>query len=101
MQSPSHDSVPDLEAASSSTSAVANNDVPEREHPPKTSRLFRSKLLKAGAVLLLGVLPLIVLPGFIMGALTGQILMGIALSSAVATVVGVFAGCYYYIKREG
>lgn len=80
---------------------MANNNVPEQEHPPKTWRPFRSKLIIAGAILVLGVLPLIVLPGVIVGALTGQILMGIALSSAVATVVGVFAGCYYYIKREG
>lgn len=99
-RSPSRDSFPDLEAAPSS-SAVVDNDVPEREHSPETSRPFRSRLLTAGAVLILGVLPLIVLPGVIMGALTGQILMGIALSSAVATVVGVFAGCYYYINRQG
>ncbi|KAJ0106970.1 hypothetical protein J7T55_011065 [Diaporthe amygdali] len=94
-----YDAHPELETAASS--AAASDAAPGGQHSPRKSTLFRSKFLRAGAVLVFGALPLVVLPGVMAGVLTRQILVGIGLSSAIATVAGFFAGYYYHINRAG
>lgn len=44
-------------------------------------------------------LSLIVVPGLILGIVTGQLLWGIALSGAIATVVSFFTGLYYHLNK--
>lgn len=50
-------------------------------------------------MLLWGVLSIILVPGLILGFVTRQVEWGIALSSAIGTIVGVFAGLYFYHKK--
>lgn len=52
-------------------------------------------------MLLVGVLLVIVAPGVILGVLMKHVLMGIALSGAIATVIGTFAGFYYFQSKKG
>ncbi|KAJ0124226.1 hypothetical protein J7T55_005564 [Diaporthe amygdali] len=53
------------------------------------------------AMLIIGALILIVVPGLVLGFATGQVQWGIALSGAISTVVGVFAGlCYHLTTRN-
>jgi len=84
-------------------------DVPVEDRPPSASEergfeeeiFLRPKLTKAViSVLAVVVLSLIVVPGVVLGVLMEQVQMGIALSGAVATVVGIFAGFYYYSKKD-
>ncbi|KAH8772915.1 hypothetical protein F5883DRAFT_663608 [Diaporthe sp. PMI_573] len=84
-------------------------DVPVEDRPPSASEergfeeevFLRPKLTKAIiSVLAVVVLSLIVVPGVVLGVLMEQVQMGIALSGAVATVVGIFAGFYYYSKKD-
>lgn len=51
-------------------------------------------------VVVIGAKLLIVVPGLILGFATGQVQWGIALSSALATVVGIFAGLHYHYRRQ-
>lgn len=48
------------------------------------------------AVLIVGALVLVVVPGLVLGVVAKQIPWSIALSGAIATVVSFFAGLYYY-----
>lgn len=50
-------------------------------------------------LLVLVVLSLIVVPGLVLGIVTKEIPVGIALSGAIATVTSVFAGVYYYNNK--
>ncbi|KAH8768264.1 hypothetical protein F5883DRAFT_70172 [Diaporthe sp. PMI_573] len=52
------------------------------------------------ALLIVGVLFLVVVPGLVLGVMTGQLPWGIALSGAVATVASFFAGLYYHVSTS-
>lgn len=43
---------------------------------------------------------MIVVPGLVLGFVTGQVQWGIALSGAIGTIVGVFAGLYYHHNKR-
>lgn len=43
---------------------------------------------------------LIVVPGLVLGIVTKEMPAAIALSSAIATVVGLYAGLYYYLEKR-
>lgn len=69
---------------------------------PNTLLLRRSKLTMFGAtVLLVAVLSLIVAPAVVLGVVMQQAMMGIALSGAVTTAIGIFAGFYYHHSKNG
>lgn len=51
-------------------------------------------------LLIIGVLTLIVTPGLVMGIMTGQLSLGIALSADIATVVSFFAGLDYHLRPQ-
>lgn len=51
------------------------------------------------ALIVVGVLLLVVVPGLTLGLVTGEIEWGIALSGAVVSVVGVFVGLYYHNRK--
>lgn len=63
------------------------------EIPPKRTWMWL-------AVLIIGVLSLVVVPGLVLGVMTGQLPWGVALSGTIATVVSFFAGLYYHLKSE-
>lgn len=50
-------------------------------------------------VLVLGVLSLVVVPGLVVGIITGQIPWGIALAGATATILSFLAGLYYHHNK--
>lgn len=52
-------------------------------------------------MLIVGGLSLIVLPGIVLGLLMKQVLMGIAISGTIATVIGTFAGFYFHMSKQG
>lgn len=62
-----------------------------------STRSKREKLWKA--VLILGILFLVIVPGLVIGIVTKEIPVGIALSGAIATVTSLFAGIYYYYNK--
>lgn len=51
------------------------------------------------AMLILGILFLVIIPGLVIGIITKEIPVGIALSGAIATVTSLFAGIYYYYNK--
>lgn len=90
---------PDLESAGS---AVPDQEMVDDEQVAHGALLRRSKLTILGAaVLLVAVLALIVTPGVVLGLLMQQAMMGIALSGAITTVIGTFAGFYYFHSKKG
>jgi hypothetical protein len=50
-------------------------------------------------LLIVGVLCLIVVPSLVLGIVRGQLLWGIALSGAIATVASLIAGLYYHLNK--
>lgn len=62
--------------------------------------ILRPKLHKTwAAMLILGGLSSIVVPGVVLGLLMKQVLMGIALSGVIATVIGIFTGVYFQMEK--
>lgn len=82
----------DLEEARQSAAAVGEDDSGWAPHYSKHASMWI-------AVLIIGVLSLIVIPGLVLGIVTRQVQWAIALSGAIATMVGVFAGLYYHNNR--
>lgn len=80
---------------------MQGQDVADGEHSPNIAILIRSKLTSTRIyILLVGTFSLILVPGVVLGVLSGQVVLGIALSSAIATVMGTFAGYYYHYSRK-
>lgn len=52
------------------------------------------------AAVVLGVLSLIMVPGLVIGIVTKDVRVGIALSGAIATVASLCAGLYYYHNTQ-
>lgn len=94
---PAHDVQPDLESAHP---PLQGQEAEDGGHGPTRATLNRSKLATTRLmVLIVAVLSLTVVPGLVLGVVTKQIPVGIALAGASATVVSVFAGIYYYHNK--
>lgn len=78
---------PDIELAGSTR---LDREATDKGHGLNTARIL---------VLTIGVFSLIVAPGLVVGIVAKEITVGIALSGAIATVVSVFAGFYYYRNK--
>lgn len=71
------------------------------EQGPGVALLTRSKVTTVQAAgLLVASLSLIVTPGVVLGVVTEEAMMGIALSGAITTVIGTFAGFYYFHSKN-
>lgn len=72
-------------------------DLGETGQPPAGGEAaIRSQHTRMWIALIFGILSLIVVPGLVLGVVTGQLPWGIALCGAMATVVSFFASLYYH-----
>lgn len=78
----------------------AGQPAPDREQSSDEAPVTPSKRTWMWlAVLIVGLLSLVVVPGLVLGVVTGQLPWGVALSGTIATVVSFFAGLYYHLKK--
>lgn len=87
-----------LEADSSSAARLSALDEERGSNIALASRTTLAGTILA--LLLVGSLFMVVVPGVVVGVLMKQVLMGIVLSGTIATVIGTCAGFYYYHSKE-
>lgn len=82
------------------SSAAAHQPLADAERDFNEEFPIRSKLTRTRlALLVAGVLFMVVVPGLVLGLITRQVQWSIALSGAIATVVSLFAGLFYYQNK--
>lgn len=91
----------DPPSSSTCDSPIGNRDPPAVEERGPDEVLFVQPKIRKAVILILAVIILVVIiaPGVVLGVLMEQVEMGIALAGAVATVIGIFAGFYYYSNK--
>lgn len=105
-QDSSRSSEAPLQCNTNSFTSEADSSAATRQPPVDAERGFneefpiRSKLTRTRlALLVAGALFMLVVPGLVLGLATRQVQWSIALSGAIATVVSLFAGLYYYQNK--
>lgn len=87
-------------ASEADDSGGAHRPAADEEHSSNTALPIRSKPSSTQvALLIVGALSLVMVPGLVLGLATRQVQWGIALSGAIATVASFFAGLYYYHNK--
>lgn len=89
-----------LSEADASAFEEARQPTPHEDSSSDNVSIARSKRAWMWiTILIVGVLSLVVVPGLLVGIITGQIPWGIALAGAIATIVSFFAGLYYHCSK--
>jgi hypothetical protein len=94
------ESIPAATLHSHSDSITLEADSPEEPRQPEAVRGNNPKRTWMWvAVLIVGLLLLIMVPGLILGIVTRQVAWGIAISGATAPAVVFFGGLYYHHNK--